>query len=124
MAEFIESCAKKTVVPENVKEAEDWLKSFKVENHRRCRLVQRKDLLPMILYVAQSRYTEENSRQNKEYEQNSAKEYFVNMANATLSSCGMTSINEKYKLDMVLLSTYQKDDMYSYSEVVEITSEI
>lgn len=36
----------------------------------------------------------------------------------------MTSINEKYKLDMVLLSTYQKDDMYSYSEVVEITSEI
>lgn len=124
VAEFIESCAKKTAVPENVKEAKDWLKSFKVENHRRCRLVQRKDLLPMILYVAQRRYTEENSRQNKEYEQNSAKEYFVNMANATLSSCGMTSINEKYKLDMVLLSTYQKDDMYSYSEVVEITSEI
>ena len=46
------------------------------------------------------------------------------MANATLSSCGMTPINEKYKLDMVLLSTYQKDDMYSYSEVVEIISEI
>ena len=65
------------------------------------------------------------ARQNKEYEQNSAKEYFVNMANATLSSCGMTSINEKYKSSTwCLLSTYQKDDMYSYSEVVEITSEI
>ena len=124
VAEFIESCAKKTAVPKNVKEAEEWLKSFRVENHRRCKLVQRKDLLPMILYVAQCRYTEENNRQYKEYEQNSAKEYFVNMANATLSSCGMTPINEKYKLDMVLLSTYQKDDMYSYSEVVEIISEI
>lgn len=111
-------------MPKNVKEAEEWLKSFRVENHRRCKACQRKDLLPMILYVAQCRYTEENNRQYKEYEQNSAKEYFVNMANATLSSCGMTPINEKYKLDMVLLSTYQKDDMYSYSEVVEIISEI
>ena len=124
ITEFIESCVQKKVELKDTEAAVEWLRIFKAENHRRCRLVQRKDILPMILYVAQYRYIEKNDKEKKDYEQEEAKNYFIELANATLSACGMTSISKKIKLDMLLLSTFQKEEMYSYSEVIDVISEL
>lgn len=124
ITEFIESCVQKKVELKDTEVAVEWLRIFKAENHRRCRLVQRKDILPMILYVAQHRYIEKNDKEKKDYEQEEAKNYFIELANATLSACGMTSISKKIKLDMLLLSTFQKEEMYSYSEVIDVISEL
>ena len=74
----------------------------------------------MILFVAQRRYQEQEEMSEYQYEP--AKENFVELANATLSACGMTALNTAFKLDALLLAAYQKDEMYSYTEIMEILS--
>ncbi len=117
---FMQSCTKRQLAVSKVSEAVKWLERFKAEHHRRCHMVQRKDILPMILFVAQRRYQEQEEMSEYQYEP--AKENFVELANATLSACGMTALNTAFKLDALLLAAYQKDEMYSYTEIMEILS--
>lgn len=49
-----------------------------------------------------------------------AKRNFVSMANEMLKLCQMAPLNKEYELDAVLLSCFQPDEMYSYSEILEL----
>ena len=54
-----------------------------------------------------------------EYDQESAKSLFVEMANVTLSSCGMSVLNPDFQLDAILLACFQPEEMYSYEELID-----
>ena len=107
---------------ENVKEAKEWLKHFLTEQKRRCIDVHRNDILPLIHYIAQHRYLEKIALKRREYNAASAKKVFVNLANDILEQCGMAALNKSYELDYMLLECFQKDEMYSYSEMLDMTS--
>lgn len=118
IADFIAEYTLGRIKPVSVSQAKKWIAGFRKEHHRRCRLIQRRDLLPMILYVAQRRYTDGLNRRG-EYQQEAAKTYFVEIANATFAACGMEKINEQYPFDAMVLSCFQPEEMYSLYEVAE-----
>lgn len=92
-------------------------KQIKNQKKRR-RLVQREDLLPLILGVAQNRYNALWQRA-EEYDREKAKRFFVDLANVTLTACHMAPINEEYELDSWLLNCYDEEEMYSFVEMLE-----
>lgn len=87
-------------------------------------LLTRMDLLPLIHFVAQERYVEKKEKEEREYDQKEAAEYFASLADATLLACGMEPISEKFALDQLLLACFGKKEMLSFSEVLEITGEV
>lgn len=105
--------------PKNCQEAVKMLARLKKNQEYRCELVYRDDLLPLIHYVAQRRYQEQLLKEEGEYDCEEARGYFSAMANATLTACQMTEINPEYELDYLLLSAFCKNDMYSFSDVLE-----
>lgn len=113
---------RKTKSLQTIGDARIWLENYQSENKRRCLQIGRSDLLPMVLYVAQRRYLESIGYDMERYEQNSALEEFECLANSTLAACNMASLNETYGLDALLRLCYQKEDMYSYAELLEATS--
>lgn len=86
---------------------------------RRQLLVQRGDLLPMVLYVAQQRYLEQ-LHPEESYDYRKARKLFIDMANGVLTACQMAELQKEFKLDTVLLACYQKEEMYEYQDVLEI----
>lgn len=96
------------------------LKKYESENRRRCLLIQRGDILPMILNIAQRKYWEENEW---EYKKDRARQIFIDLANVTLNACNMAKLNEEYELDAVLLACYQEKEMFSYSDVLDVIYE-
>ena len=90
---------------------------------QRCHLIQREDLLPLIHYVAQRRY-ENGLRENDEkYDQQMARECFINLADKIFDECQMAPIDDCYHLDYLLLSCFGEEDMYSFSDILEKTQE-
>ena len=87
------------------------------DNKRRCLLLQRDDILPMLLYLAQQRYTREKE---DIYDKEEAKQYFVDMANSALNTCNMPVINEAFRLDFLLLQCFSDEEMFSYSEILSV----
>ncbi|MBO5485931.1 MAG: hypothetical protein J5988_03220 [Eubacterium sp.] len=88
------------------------------EQRRRCRLLERQDILPLILVVAQKRYIRKLERE--EYDASEAKKQFTDLANRILVSCHMTRLDEeKYELDALVCSCFASDEMYSFSDVLE-----
>lgn len=88
------------------------------EQKRRCRLLGRSDLLPLILCVSQKRYL--RRLETEDYDAGKAKKEFTNLANHIMVSCQMVPLNEKrYELDALLCSCYNKEEMYSYADVLE-----
>ncbi len=85
---------------------------------KRRRLVQREDLLPLILCVAQNRYIA-RWQDKEEYDKQKAEKIFVDLANVTLTACHMTPINRDYELDAWLLECYGEEEMFSYVEMLE-----
>lgn len=92
-------------------------KQIKSQKKRR-RLVQREDLLPLILCVAQNRYNTFWQEQ-EEYDREKAEKIFVDLANVTLTACHMAPINEEYELDAWLLECFGEEEMFSYMEMLE-----
>lgn len=90
---------------------------------QRCHLIRREDLLPLIHYVAQKRYENELREDDGKYDQQTARDYFINFANEIFHECEMAPVNEHYQLDYLLLSCYGEEDMYSYSDLLEKTQE-
>lgn len=105
---------------ENVEQARAWLKEYRSEHKRRCIQIKRSDLLPMVLYVAQRRYLEEIDHDMAKYQRVDALKEFEDLANSTLTACNMCELSEEYQLDVVLRACYQKGEMYSYSELLEM----
>lgn len=90
---------------------------------QRCHLIQREDLLPLIHYVAQKRYENSLHEKNEKYDQQMARECFINLANKIFDECQMAPVNECYHLDYLLLSCYGEEDMYSFSDILEKTQD-
>ena len=103
-----------------VGEAKEWIASYRKENKRRCLQIQRQDILPLILYVAQHRYLEEIGQDMSSYCQKDALELFRTLADSTLAACNMSRLNEAYELDAVLCACYQAEDMFGYAELLEL----
>ena len=103
-----------------VGEAKEWIASYRKENKRRCLQIQRQDILPLILYVAQHRYLEEIGQDMSSYRQKDALELFRTLADSTLAACNMSRLNEAYELDAVLCACYQAEEMFGYAELLEL----
>ena len=97
-----------------------WIASYRKENKRRCLQIQRQDILPLILYVAQHRYLEEIGQDMSSYRQKDALELFRTLADSTLAACNMSRLNEAYELDAVLCACYQAEEMFGYAELLEL----
>lgn len=117
--DFIAGYSKGKESPDTSVAAKKWLLHFKAEHKRRCHLIQRQDILPMVLYVAQRQYTDKMGESDAEYYQESAKQLFVEMANVTLSSCGMSALSPDFQLDALLLACFQPEEMYSYEDLID-----
>lgn len=105
----------------SLKDASRMIEAYRREHRRRCVLLGRNDLLPFVLYTAQHRYLESIGFDMANYVSGAAKREFVVLADQTLAACSMAKLSEEYELDAVLLACFQEDDMYSYSEVLEVT---
>lgn len=103
-----------------VAEAKEWLSHFQKEQKRRQLLIQRSDILPLVLYVAQRRYMETVNNELVCYNAEDARSYFVNLANSVLNACNMAVISEQYELDMALLVCFQEKDFFNYSDILEV----
>lgn len=115
----IRNCSQNASPPGNVRQAGEWLAHYLRENRRRCLQIRRSDLLPMILYVAQRRYLESIQYNMGQYEQQKAVAQFEELANSTLTACSMCRLNRNYDQDAIMLSCFQSEEIYSYSEYLE-----
>jgi hypothetical protein len=76
-----------------------------------------------VHYISQHRYLEKISRHKQEYDAAVAKNEFVALANQSLKKCDMSPIDEKRELDVLLLASFQPEEMYSFSDVLDMGSE-
>ena len=103
-----------------VNELKEWIEVSVVQVGRRIRLVQRQDLLPLILSVAQIRYSYK-LEQGEKYDMENARAEFKELADTTFAGCDMEPLQtEKYKLDALMWNCFQEREMYSISDVLEI----
>lgn len=106
-----------------VREALQILTKYQKEQKRRSLLIQRSDLLPMVLYVVQHHYMEEIEYQFDLYKQEDALQEFQKVANSILAACNMALLDDSYALDAMLFTCFQKEVMYSYAEIVDVIEE-
>lgn len=90
------------------------------QQKQRCQLVKRADLLPLIHYVAQKRY-EQQKKGEGEYVQQEALDVFVALSEEIFSRCQMMELDNRYQLDYLFCSTYGEQEMYSLSDVIEVS---
>lgn len=105
---------------QTVKEAKEWLLLYKKEHKRRSLLIQRSDLLPLILYVVQNHYLDTIGYDMNLYKREEATKEFTEVANSTLAACNMALLDEKYVLDDILFQCFQDKGMYSYAEMMDL----
>lgn len=87
------------------------------EQRKRCRLIDRHDLLPLIFEVAQRRYQADNVR--KEYCREEAKNTFSLLANQILTACNMPCYEPgKYELDTILDVCFGETGMLSLYDII------
>lgn len=96
-----------------------WLQEFRKKQKRRCLLLQRGDILPMVVYMVQKDYLKNIARDIKQYDRDDAVLYFEEVANATLSSCNMALLNQEYEMDSLFYLCFQENDMYSLADVLD-----
>ena len=100
---------------------QEWSETALVQAGRRIRMIQRKDLLPLIVTTAQLRYLHQLGQSGEMYQQEMGRTLFEKLANTTLTACFMDCLNtEKYKMDALFWNCYQKEEMYSVSDVLEL----
>jgi hypothetical protein len=106
-------------IPKTVKQAEQLVNHLLVQQRKCCHLVSRGDILPLIHYVAQKRYEDWQSQYGYKYSRETAREFFVTMADEEMEKCQMERMNTAYEMDYLLLSCYGEQEMYSLSDVIE-----
>ncbi len=101
-------------------EVKEWVKRYRKEHKRRLVQIDRSDLLPMIHYVAQNQYMKTVESNEDSYDKEAAKQYFIELADQTLSACCMARFSENYEMDYVLSSCFQEEECFSYSDALNI----
>ncbi len=117
--ELVKEYSGKSCEVQTVRQAKKWLSDYTKEHRRRSLLVQRGDLLPLILYVVQNHYLDEIAYDMTAYRKEDALTSFKEVANSTLAACNMALLDEKYMLDRILLDCFHETGMYSYAEALD-----
>jgi len=105
----------------SIAKLQEWITVSLVQTARRIRMIQRKDLLPLIVTTAQLRYLHQLEQSGEMYQQDTGRMLFKKLANTTLTACCMECLNiEKYKMDALFWNCYQEEEMYSVSDVLEL----
>ena len=86
---------------------------------QRCHIIEREDLLPLLHYLAQKKYTLKMDKEETGYQKDAAAEYFEEMANTVLEACQMEPLDRHYRLDALLLSSFKEEEMFSISDLIE-----
>ena len=97
------------------------LEAFVKKQKNRCLLIQRSDLLPMILYMVERDYMKQQSDDMNLYGREDALAYFEEIANSTLSACSMALLNRDYLPDNLIYQCFQEDELVSLSDVLELS---
>lgn len=98
---------------------EKYLQRQMKQQRQRTHNIRRPDLLLLIQYVTQKRYLREIQKNGQVYEEKDAKDLFIETADTILNICGMRPMNEKYRLDYLLLKCFGADDIYYLSDILE-----
>jgi len=107
------------VAVQTVSEAEHLLKKSQSQQEQRVRNIQRSDLLILIQYIFQKKYMAKISEDCMNYSGEDAKAEFVDTANVILESCGMRKVDSEYRLDYILLSCFEYDEVFLFAEIFE-----
>ena len=73
----------------------------------------------MLHYLAQKKYTLKMDKEKNGYQTDAAVKYFTDMANTVLEACQMEPLDRHYRLDSILLSSFQDEEMLSISDMME-----
>lgn len=101
------------------REVRDYLQRQRSLQGQRIRNIKRSDLLILLQYVCQKKYYEELLDENREYSKIEAKEEFVEAANTIMDACGMRRIDPAYRLDYILLSCFEEEEIFLFAEIFE-----
>lgn len=109
-------------IPENISAAQagEWLKNYQKKQKRRCLLIQRGDILPMVIYMVQRDYMKKISYDTDKYNADEVMKYFEEVANATLSTCNMALLNREFELDTLFYLCFQESEMYQLADVLDV----
>ncbi len=88
---------------------------------QRCHIIEREDLLPLLHYLAQKKYTLKMDKEKNGYQKDAAVKYFTDMANTVLEACQMEPLDRHYRLDALLLSSFTEEEMFTISDMIEET---
>ena len=92
--------------------------SKEIQKQKNCsRLINRQDLLPLIMCVSQKRYAREHGDLN--YDQIEAREQFYRLATQILTSCDMMPLcPEEFELDAMLYQCFEAEEMIPFAEIM------
>lgn len=90
----------------------------------RCLLIQREDILPLLMEVARRKYYQNKEKTGEKESPQEAQRYFVTMANTILSDCSMAPLDERYALDKRLLDSFQEEETDSFADLLEEEGEV
>ena len=107
------------VAVQTVSEAEHLLRRQQVQQEQRVRNIQRADLLILIQYIFQKKYMDRMSEEEMYYSGEEARSDFVKTANTILDSCGMRPIDPAYRMDYILLSCFEDEEVFLFAEIFE-----
>ena len=85
----------------------------------RCLLIQRDDLLPLLMEVARRQYHRQKEQTGEKENPQEAKKYFCTMADTILSACSMAAMDGRYALDKRLLDSFQEEELDSFADLLE-----
>lgn len=98
------------------KQKQKELRKFK----QRIHLIQRSDLLVLVQYIVYQS-TQKKVLQGEDYDVSLVRKEFRDYADQILELCQMRKLDEAYMLDFVLLSCFDREEMYLFCDVIEET---
>lgn len=104
----------------DMKDVAAWVRDACAHQSRRCRMIHRSDLLTLVFYLAQLRYLRHMEETGENYIPETGQKMLLELADATLTACNMEKFDGKhYLLDATLWQCYQKEEMYSLSDLID-----
>lgn len=102
-----------------VEQARKLLVKMHQQQRTRCLLIQREDLLPLIMEVARRKYCRQQEKLGEKPDPKEARRYFSTMANTILADCSMAPLDERYALDKLLLESFGGEVVECFADLLE-----
>ena len=117
--ESLEKCEKHESEELTAGQAQKLLLKMHQKQKGRCLLIQREDLLPLLMEVARRQYHQQKEQRGEKENPQQAQKYFSTMANTILSACSMAPLDSRYALDKRLLDSFQEEEMDCFADLLE-----